>query len=151
MSIPERDTLGPVEAAQFFEDVLPGLARGRAADFPALASTAIVAVGTRAWTCTLHDDETPVKPGVDRALLRAAPAARRVTTKRTRKARKEPGALALELWLDEGAFQALLAGTLDEDRAIRERRIGYRGDLRWLEQLGRMLAGAGDAAAVRGR
>jgi hypothetical protein len=137
-----------MEPARFFDEILPALARDRAADFPALAQTAIIAVGTQAWTCTLHDDVRPVTRGVDRKLLAQSPdAPRKVTTRRSKKPMAK--GIVFEMWLDEGAFQALLDGTLDE-RALAERRIGYRGDLRWLAQLGRMLAGSGDAVIVRG-
>ena len=140
-----------MEPARFFEEILPALARDRAVDFPALASTAIIAVGTQAWTCTLHDGVRPVTRGVDRKLLTRSPdVPKKITTRRSKKPAASPGSVVLEMWLDEGAFQALLDGTLDDERALAERRIGYSGDLRWLAQLGRMLAGKDGAVSVRG-
>lgn len=108
----------------FFEEQLPELARARGALFPALAGTISIVVEHDAWTLRLHDANTPVSPG------------------------GTPGA-DLALYFSAEAFGALAAGTLDIERAIASRSIGYAGDLRALEQLGRLLQGGGSAVGVR--
>lgn len=109
----------------FFEEQLPELARARAALFPALADTISIVVEHEAWTLRLHDAATPVTRG------------------------GTPGA-ALALYFGADAFAALVDGTLDLDHAIARRAIGYAGDLRLLEQLGRLLQGGASAHGVRG-
>ena len=108
----------------FFEEQLPALARARAALFPALAGTISIVVEHDAWTLRLHDATAPVTPG------------------------GMPGA-DLALYFSADAFAALADGTLDIERAIATRSIGYSGDLRALEQLGRLLQGSGSATDVR--
>ncbi|MBI1947509.1 MAG: SCP2 sterol-binding domain-containing protein [Deltaproteobacteria bacterium] len=108
----------------FFEEHLPELARARAALFPALAGTISIVVEHEAWTLRLHDAAVPVSKG------------------------GSPGA-DLALYFGADAFAALAGGTLDLDRAVERRAIGYAGDLRLLEQLGRLLQGGGSAHGVR--
>ena len=109
---------------QFFEEQLPRLARARGALFPALAGTLSVVVEHEAWTLRLHDVTEPVRKG------------------------GTPGA-ELALYLSAEAFAALAAGTLDVERVLAARAIGYAGDLRALEQLGRLLQGATTSVDVR--
>ena len=59
-----------------------------------------------------------------------------------------PGA-ELALYFGADAFAALADGTLDIERALARRAVGYAGDLRLLEQLGRLLQGGGSAHGVR--
>lgn len=108
----------------FFEEQLPRVARERAARFPALAGTLSVVVEHEAWTLRLHDVEQPVTRG------------------------GSPGA-DLALYLSAEAFAQLAAGTLDVERAVAARAVGFSGDLRALEQLGRLLQGAGTSVDVR--
>lgn len=109
---------------EFFEEHLPRLARERAALFPALAGTLSVVVEREAWTLRLHHADQPVTRG------------------------GLPGA-DLALYLSAEAFAALAAGTLDVERAVTARAIGFQGDLRALEQLGRLLQGKGSSVDVR--
>lgn len=108
----------------FFEDYLPELARARAALFPALAGTISIVVEHEAWTLRLHDATAPVTRG------------------------GTPGA-ELALYFGADAFAALVDDTLDLEQAIARRAVGYAGDLRLLEQLGRLLQGGGSAHGVR--
>ena len=112
-----------MEPAYFFDEVLPALARERARAFPALAQRACVVVDTRAWTLDLHDAAAPVRDGADRE----AP---------------------FQLWLSGEAFKALVDGRVDD---VVPPRVGYRGDVRVLEQLGRMLMPASSSVFVRVR
>jgi hypothetical protein len=117
------------DQARFFEEVVPRLARRKARAFPALAQSICVVVEDRAWTLTLHDDERPVRAGGD----------------------PEAG---FTLYLSAPAFDALVDGTLDVDRALDARAVGVAGDVRALEQLGRLLGGPRttvDARTSRGR
>ena len=109
---------------QFFDEHLPRLARARGALFPALAGTLSVVVEHEAWTLRLHDAAEPVKRG------------------------GTPG-VTLALYLSAEAFAALADGTLDLERALAARAIGYSGDLRALEQLGRLMQGATTSVDVR--
>ena len=108
----------------FFEEHLPRLARERATLFPALAGTLSVVVEREAWTLRLHDAARPVTRG------------------------GAPGA-ELALYLSAQAFEQLADGTLDLERALAARAIGFSGDLRALEQLGRLLQGASTSVDVR--
>lgn len=108
--------------ASFFLDVVPRLGRLRARAFPALGTKICVVVDREAFTLQLHDGV--VAAGGD------------------------PWA-GFQLFLTRAAFDRLLAGTLDVDDAIARRAVGYRGDVRVLQQLGRLLSGAGSSVDVR--
>ena len=106
-----------------FMRVLPAVARKRAHFFPALAAPACIVVEDRAWTLTLHDDAQPVRAGGD------------------------PGA-PFQLRLSAPAFAALVDGTFDPAEGSAPG-VAYRGDVRVLEQLGRLLFGAVNSVDAR--
>ncbi len=87
--------------------------------------TLLFVVGTSAWTVRLGHGEPPVERGAH-------------------------GEADLVLSLSERALAGLLEGSLDLDAALAAKTVGYRGDLRLLESLGRLLAGPGRAHDVRG-
>jgi hypothetical protein len=106
-----------------FEGLI-GPAVTRASDWPR-QGTLVFVVGQDAWTVRLGGKKPAVERGVH----------------------EEPD---LVLSLTARALQELLDGTLDVERAILERAVGYRGDLSVLESLGRMLAGPRRPHDVRG-
>ena len=112
--------------SRFFLEVVPALGRLRARAFPALAAKISVVVDHEAFTLSLHDDVAPARAGGDPA----AP---------------------FQLYLSTSAFERLLAGTLDVEDALAKKQVGYRGDVRVLAQLGRLLSGSGSAVDVRVR
>lgn len=111
-----------VTPSAFFLDVVPRLGRLRARAFPALGTKVCVVVDNEAFTLQLHEG-TAVAGG-------------------------DPWA-GFQLFLTGSAFDRLLAGTLDVDDAIARKAVGYRGDVRVLQQLGRLIAGAGSTVDVR--
>lgn len=111
--------------SRFFLEVVPALGKLRVRSFPALAAPICVVVDREAFTLTLHD-EARVRAGGD------------------------PSA-PFQLFLSTSAFARLLDGTLDLEAALKHRQVGYRGDLRVLEQLGRLLSGAGSTVDIRVR
>ena len=112
--------------ARFFLEVVPALGKLRARAFPALKEPISVVVDHEAFTLTLHDDVTRARAGGD------------------------PSA-PFQLYLSTSAFERLLDGTLDVDDALAKKQVGFRGDLRVLAQLGRLLSGAGSSVDVRVR
>lgn len=106
----------------FFLDVVPRLGRLRARAFPALGVKVCVVVDQEAFTLQLHDG-IAVSGG-------------------------DPWA-QFQLFLTRAAFDRLIAGDLDVDDAIARRHVGYRGDLRVLQQMGRLISGAGSSVDVR--
>ncbi len=112
--------------ARFFLEVLPAIGLLRARSFPALAATICVVVEHEAFTLSLHDGKVPTRAGGDPL----AP---------------------FQLYLSTSAFVGLLEGTLDVERALAHKQVGYRGDVRVLAQLGRLLVQPGSAVDVRAR
>lgn len=107
---------------RFFLEVVPALGKLRARAFPALREKVCVVVDREAFTLELHEGlVTPVG---------------------------DPWA-AFQLFLSRGAFDRLVAGTLDVDDAIARKQVGFRGDVRTLQQLGRFISGAGSPVDVR--
>jgi hypothetical protein len=115
-------TPSPSSPSSFFLDVVPRLGRLRARAFPALGTKVCVVVDQEAFTLQLHEG-VAVAGG-------------------------DPWA-GFQLFLTRPAFDRLLEGTLDVDDAIARRHVGYRGDIRVLQQLGRLLSGAGTSVDVR--
>ncbi len=108
--------------SSFFLDVVPRLGRLRARAFPALGTKICVVVDHEAFTLQLHEG-IAVGGG-------------------------DPWA-EFQLFLTRASFDRLLAGTLDVDDAIARKQVGFRGDVRVLQQLGRLIAGAGSSVDVR--
>jgi hypothetical protein len=112
----------------FFLQHVPALGLLRARAFPALQQRICVVVEHEAFTLDLHAEGDDAHP---RARAGGDPRA------------------PFQLYLSRAAFDRLIAGTLDADDAIAKKQVGFRGDVRVLAQLGRLIAGAGSSVDVR--